>query len=203
MGPALLPTPLLPARGRFGFADWPHEASCLLHLKRAWRPASVPRPVVLFVGSLAVPFVLHRLASRYVTGARAGIRPCFLAASLWLAEAFLSADMPLGMAEVALPWWLAGQALFIRTRKRFPTAIAIRYRDLHDDFASHSPQSSRLASGRNLLHCVSQTARGQSPPYLWFVKNSVNQGLAAFFSEPPFPEDKLRLRSNRRFGKVC
>ncbi len=82
MGPALLPTPLSPARGRCGLAFCPDKPSFPLYRLRTWRPVSVPRPAVGSVDGLATVTFTHRLVSRFVTGARTGIRPCFVTGSL-------------------------------------------------------------------------------------------------------------------------
>lgn len=42
------------------------------------------------------------------------------------------------------------------------------------DQRSRSPQSTELASGRNLLHALSQRPRGQYPPYRMFKKFPIN-----------------------------
>ena len=46
MGPAFLPTPLSPARGRLGLAFGLASLPVCLRL-RTWRPVSNPRPVML------------------------------------------------------------------------------------------------------------------------------------------------------------
>lgn len=72
MGPALLPTPLSPARGRCGFArlsaNRPSCFSC------SALGARCPCRVRQCAPAFAIP---HRLVSRFVTGARTGIRLCF------------------------------------------------------------------------------------------------------------------------------
>lgn len=67
MGPASLPTPLSPARGRRLPHAWLTANRRLAHVRRrAWRPMSWPS--VAAPGGAAVP-------EGFLTGARAGIRP--------------------------------------------------------------------------------------------------------------------------------
>ena len=69
MGPALLPTPLSPARGQPLLARLPANLQPLLARGHAWRPMSRPPQ----------PCALRRPCGGFVTGARAGIRlslPC-------------------------------------------------------------------------------------------------------------------------------
>ena len=97
----------------------------------------VPRPVAFLpVFPLRFRPSSRRLASRFVTGARTGIRPCFVTVPLWVRpEPSPCANSPLTKAVATIPWWLAVQTLQFRARKHFPTAIACRYRSLNDDNA--------------------------------------------------------------------
>lgn len=80
MGPAFLPTPLLPARGRCGCAPRPANLPICSPLS-ALGARLVPRPAAFLpVFPLRFRPLLRRLASRTVTGARTGIRHCFVTA---------------------------------------------------------------------------------------------------------------------------
>ena len=189
MGPAFLPTPLSPARGRFSHCSLPGKPFVLLFPQRAWRPMSIPfAPRLRFE---PCGFLLrHGRASGFVTGARTGIRPYFVTASLGWGRNLsprltspLARPRPRSYRSTVFRCSSEREAVFLQPLPASTVAFS-------DDAASHLPQTSRLALCRSLLHVFSQSARGQSPPHLRNSKTSEIQGLAAFISEPSCSEDK-------------
>lgn len=155
MGPALLPTPLSPARGRFDFSRL---------------PANLPSR---FHDAHLAPDV-----SSFRTEARPGLSPALAPASSYrlTGQSKLAGPKPfdpgvcsLGGAVAASHMdWQPSRVCFGPKPSTFAVTGPIRGRN--DDLASHSPQTIRLAFGRNLIHAFSRTARGQKPPYLWNSK---------------------------------
>ncbi len=151
-------------------------------------PANLRRPsalrAILGARCLASRCPALRLASgRFVTGARAGIRP-----SLRLAFASVVRPEPSDFRRRAFA--RAETASLYRPQVLRLGACASRH------CASDRPGSwpvrchrvaptlgvSRLAFGRGLLHAVSRSARGQMSPPSLGSKPPVLQGLAAFGS---------------------
>ena len=98
MGPALLPTPLSPARGRYGPASLranPLSCSSSSALgARCLSPSRLVLPVLPCGSSFR-----HGRASGFVTGARTGIRPCFVTALSGLSRS----SHPCGVSPLAKP----------------------------------------------------------------------------------------------------
>jgi len=161
MGPALLPTPLSPARGRCGLARVSAgRPSCL---SSSALGARCPCRVRLCVPAFAI---LHRLASRFVTGARTGIRSCFPTRLPSPRRSAPCGCQALGKTET-VTLLAGGSNTPVRDYENpslqlTPAGIAA----FTDDAASRFPQTSSLAFGRNLMQSLSQAARGQSPPHL-------------------------------------
>ena len=171
--------------------------SVLLRM-RTWRPVSVPRPAAsLSLRSPLLPcFAVRR------TGARTGIRPCFVTISLCSNRSSPFARWPLSKAETMILSVL-GRGCRPGPKSPFLQLSPASIMAFNDDVASLYSQTIQLASGRSLFHVVSRTARGQSPPCLLYSIYSEIQCLAAFLSEPSCSEDKLKMRPNRHQDKVC
>ncbi len=182
MGPASLPTPLLPARGRSWYCRPSGGPSGLLHRLRAWRPVSRQRP--------AAP------CHRFPCGPRTSVPPCFAVRHRrsrrhptvlrgrsgrdWR-KPLLRVEKPLVTAETAIR-----DAGGSSTVVPGPKTLSYSYRQLESrpfpmTLFAHCPQTSRLALGRNLLHVVSQTECGQAPPHLRFINALEFKALRPFF----------------------
>ena len=125
---------------------------------------------------------------------------CLRSPVLALGRSLPPARHPLGQCRDR---WLVLPAFSNGCFRFYPSAssIADQTIGLTADIASHSPQTSRLASGRNLRHAASQKVRGQMPPHLWNFEAVEFQCLVARSSMPSCPEDKLKVPPNRGFGK--
>ncbi len=149
------------------------EPSVLLSSQRAWRSAlfrvqlrssGLPLAGPSFVTPPCFA-VRHRRSHRHPTL----LRDCLLRVQ---AEALSRFQQPLVRAETNDTLAVSGSNIVCP----HPKVLSYNYRQPvsrpYDDVASLLPQTSRFASSRNLHHTGSQTESGQSPPYLWFMKNS-------------------------------
>ena len=168
MGPALLPTPLSPARGRSFPARLP--ANLPSHCSRTHLAPDVSS--------------LHGKPLQ-------GLSPALAPASGFACEqSDHSGPQPLALRSA--PWAEPRPSILSGLQssrgslepKLFPPTIADQIHGLSDGYASRSPQTSLLASSRNFLHAFSRRPRGQSPPHLWDLKKLKNQNLAALFFQP-------------------
>lgn len=178
MGPALLPTPLSPARGHlvhvsiwFGQASPPASSP-----KRTWHSVSRSRPAApssrLPCGFRVSGAALFR---GLLTDARAGIRLCFLACLrvcgnrghlFRVQPAFLqSRDRHLGFGR--------SDTVSSKCKHSFLQLLPATITALNGCFASHLPQTIRFALRVSFAHIFSQDQRGQQPPYLCFEKTSL------------------------------
>ncbi len=171
MGPALLPTPLSPARG---------------HPLLAMRPANLPHPPRQ--GMLGA----RCLASRCLRLAAGPARD--LSPALAPASGFRSCPAA-PFRSPKPPMFAALRSRLAETVSLYRSGLAAAYGlasftitrsgqvpGLSGDIASLLPQTSRLAFGRSLLHALSRQARGQIPPPSLGSKPRKLQGLAAFRS---------------------
>ena len=174
MGPALLPTPLSPARGRLVFHVWSGKPSLPRFSLRTWRPVSTRVQLRLSCSTLAgFPFpsppcfaVRHRCSRRHPTLLRIG------ASALFWSKPPLCYGMPLGIAEAAILGLTSRTLVSDCPRALTQQLLSAIITALNGCFASLLFQTIRLAFDQGLLHCVSQELRGQQSPYLCFEKPS-------------------------------
>lgn len=182
MGPALLPTPLSPARGRFVSGIGSGEPSLLPSSLRAWLPVFHSRPAA---SCLVHPFGFSSLLAALLRGFSPVLAPasdlrCCIArcpfgpAPAFQPTPFLGFSPPLGESRDRY------SGLVSQTLMRFcPRAVVSQLSPailsaLNDCLASRLSQTIELAFGRGLLHAFSQELRGQQQPCLCFAKTSLN-----------------------------
>ena len=168
MGPALLPTPLSPARGRSFPARLP--ANLPSHCSRTHLAPDVSS--------------LHGKPLQ-------GLSPALAPASGFTCEQSAESrpksfpyDLPLGRGRDRVSLTACNLSAVLLGRSPVLPQLLTRSVVLSDGYASRSPQTSLLASSRNFLHAFSRRPRGQSPPHLWDLKKLKNQNLAALFFQP-------------------
>ena len=171
MGPALLPTPLSPARG---LPSGPHPE--MLSLGSTWRPMSFRVPE----------------GPRSVTGARAGIRFFRRILLRFLAEATSGRHRTPSISPRPVHPWMVALSGSARPRPDFPFDCDRISRPWLQTNVAWSPSS--LASGRSLLQSA-LAGRVDSRSHIdLFRKSQVFQTVGLRNSKSSFRLDVLRLR---------
>ena len=212
MGPASLPTPLSPTRGRLVLGVPPASRSFTLSKTRLASDVSRRSRSVLHSAPEGASF---RHARRQIP--RLASSPALAPASGRRLSARFTPPLSRGFARALRS--LSSEAETVRLSGSRSQTVAFgltlllpqsrsKLAVLHvDDFTllSNDPSRPSVDTGLdlrlNLRHDVSRQARGQLPTRSLVHKTLLFQGLAALRFSALCPEDLLKLRPNPRIGK--
>ncbi len=196
MGPALLPTPLSPARGHPVPCETSGGPSASLVAAHTWRPMSDPvRPILRLVSC----DWRIRVSSPALAPA-SGFRSC-------PAAIIRSPKTPVSRCHAQLPG-----------RDRVPLPIracgisGLRHpcHPFRPDYPACPAKQRRALLKRSTLHLAKASSKpsldervGLPRRHPWELNHQNFKALRLSVPVDPCPEDKLKLRLNRRSGNIC
>lgn len=211
MGPALLPTPLSPSRGRFVSGIGSGEPSLLPSSLRAWLPVFHSRPAA---SCLVHPFGLSSFLAALLRGFSPVLAPasdlrfCIARFPFGPAPAFrptpsLGSSPPLGESRDRYSE-LVSQTLMRLCPRAFVSQLSPAIISaLNDCLASRLSQTIGLAFGRGLIACLFSRAAWTAATVSLFRKNLFEFSSLRFrFRRFSRLEDRSKLRPDRPFSKA-